>query len=184
VGVDSRLDRIRFGKEAFTAAIRGQASTLLPGAPAGRPRVSADWIVGDIAALPIGNEQFDCIVCHFAVNFADNPVITLRELYRLLRPNGRLIVASFTPYTDLAAVYRARLCETQHDGLVGMHRDMLLDLAQLHESIRCRRLHPFTSRSLVALLGQITAQAVRTFPSLDNQVLVATVQKPDSARWI
>ena len=152
------------------------------GMPAIPPPGFSRWIVGDAASLPFGNDLFDCIVCHFVLNFAVNPSVMLRQLYRLLRPNGTLIVSSLTPSADLASVYRAYLDETGQDGLSDIHRNLLLDLARLYESIRCRRLHSFTKQSLVALFDQMTGQPARIFPSLDGHVLVAAVQKLDSAR--
>jgi SAM-dependent methyltransferase len=116
------------------------------------------------------------------LNFSANPVITLRELYRLLRPNGILVVSSFTPIADPAEHYRAHLSATQqHEP---SNRGILLELAQLREAIRCRRVHSFTSESLTAVFRQITTQPVLPVPSFENHVLIATVQKLDSIRHI
>ncbi|HEX2055284.1 MAG TPA: methyltransferase domain-containing protein, partial [Nitrospiraceae bacterium] len=181
VGIDVHWDSVRSAHEAFTA-LRRQRSTFSPGIPSTAPPVPFQWIVGDASCLPLGSNLFDHVVCHFTLNFSSNPAVTLRELYRLLRPNGTLTVSSFTPSTDLAAVYRGHLHETRQDGLSGVHRDVLRDLAHLNESIRCRRLHSFTKQSLAALFEHVTTGPVRTFPSLAGHVLITTVQKPDSAR--
>jgi PAS domain S-box-containing protein len=181
LGVDMHMDGVRSARHAFTAI--GRQTGMLPsGMPTAPPPVSSRWLVSDEDSFPFGSELFDCIVCHLLLSFTGNPVVTLREIYRLLRPNGTLIVSCFTPSTNLAAVYYAHLEETRQDGLSGRHRNLLLDLAGLYESIRSGRLHSFTDQSLSALFGHITARPVRTFSSLGGHVLIATVQKPDSAR--
>jgi SAM-dependent methyltransferase len=183
IGIDLHLNSVRSARDAFMA-VRRQGRMVSAGIPAIPPSVSSRWIVGDAISFPFGNELFDCIVGHFVLSFSPNPAVALRELYRLLRPNGTLMVSCLTPATDLAFIYRAHLNETRQDGLSGIHRNLLLDLATLYESIRCRRLHSFTKQTLASLFDQMTAQSARIFPSLDNHVLIATVQKPDSARWI
>ncbi|HJR77365.1 MAG TPA: PilZ domain-containing protein [Nitrospiraceae bacterium] len=176
VGVDLQLDSVRSARNAFTS-IERQSGMVSGGTPAAPPSAFSRWIVGDAAFLPFGNDLFDSIVCHFVLNFTVNPVVTVRQLYRLLRPHGTLTMSCFTPSTNPASVYRFHLQEARLDGLSGIHRDLLLDLAQLHEAVRTGRLHSFTTQSLTALFSQITADPVRTFPSLGGHVLVATVKK-------
>ena len=183
VGIDSRLDTVRSSRDAFTETHR-QIGIVFPGMHTSRPHVVPRWFVGDVAAFPFGDAWFDYVVCHFTLNFSDNPIITLRELYRLLRPKGTLIVTSFTPIADPAVHYRAHVQGEQQKTSAPMHQGILLELAQLREAIRCRKIQSFTSESLAALFSQITTETVLISPSLDNHVLVATVQKPDSIRHI
>ncbi|WP_447598509.1 PilZ domain-containing protein [Nitrospira sp. Nam80] len=180
-GIDILQRTIKSSREAFTE-IQRRIGIVFPGMPGERPHIIPRWIAGDTAAFPFPDERFHYIVCHFALNFSDNPVITLRELYRLLRPAGILVVSSYTPIADPAEHYRAHLSATQqHDP---SNRGILLELAQLREAIRCRRVHSFTTESLTALFRQITTQPVLPVPSFENHVLIATVQKPDSIRHI
>ena len=181
VGADMQWEVVQSARHAFTTAEK-HTNMLSSGMPAGPPPVSSRWVASNEDSFPFGNEFFDCIVCHFLLNFTGNPVVTLREVYRLLRPNGTLIMSCFTPSTNLATVYQTHLHETQQDGLSSMHRDLLLHLAHLHESIRSRRLHSFTNQLLATLVSQVTAQPARIFSSLGGHVLIATVKKPDSAR--
>ena len=170
------------GGALLARAITNEQLGRVAGVTGGRRAVSSQWVVSHEDSLPFGDELFDCVLCRFLLNFTENPVVTVREVYRLLRPNGTLIVSCFTPSANLAAVYRAYLDETRQDGLSGAHRDLLLDLGRLCESIRSHRLHSFTNESLTALFAQITSQPVRTFPSLGGHIVIATVKKPDSAR--
>src|SRR5437660_3067723 len=45
-------------------------------------------IVGDIHALPIANDAFDCIFCTGTLEHVRNPWKAVHELHRILRPGG------------------------------------------------------------------------------------------------
>lgn len=66
---------------------------------------------GRAEALPFGDEAFDVVICQFGLMFFDHPDEALREMLRVLRPGGRLVVAvwdrlertpGYTALTDLA----------------------------------------------------------------------------------
>ena len=65
----------------------------------------ADWnygkldIVSDIASIPEPDGAFDAVICLEVLEHVPDPVIVIRELSRLLRKNGRLIVSS--PFCSL-----------------------------------------------------------------------------------
>lgn len=56
-----------------------------------------DWRRGDTEALPFADESFDAVVCQFALMYFPDRVKALQEMWRVLRPGGRLAVASWAP---------------------------------------------------------------------------------------
>lgn len=52
-----------------------------------------DWRSGVAEALPFENDSFDAVTSQFALMFFDDKVTALAEMMRVLRPNGRLVVA-------------------------------------------------------------------------------------------
>ena len=52
-----------------------------------------EWWEGRAEALPFENESFDRVVSQFGFMFFENPVEALREMRRVLRPEGRFVVA-------------------------------------------------------------------------------------------
>ncbi len=57
---------------------------------------------GDFEALGLPDERFDAIVCVFGIFFVPDMIAALRELWRMLRPGGKLAITSwgeqvFTP---------------------------------------------------------------------------------------
>jgi len=91
------------GTGALTVAV---AERVLPGgaalgldanpqmlAVARRKRADIEWHEGRAEALPFDDASFDAVLSQFGMMFFDNPVAALREMQRVLRPRGRLVVA-------------------------------------------------------------------------------------------
>ena len=52
-----------------------------------------DWEIGDALSLPYAENQFDRVVCQFGLMFFTDRVQALREMVRVLKPDGRLAVS-------------------------------------------------------------------------------------------
>lgn len=69
-------------------------------APGGSIANSGNTPIGlqtDAAALPFDSESLDLIVLPFLLEFHNNPHQVLREVRRVLRPEGQLLVIGFNP---------------------------------------------------------------------------------------
>ena len=71
-----------------------------------------DWRQGDVAALPFGDDAFDVVTCQAAIFFFPDPTGALREMGRVTRPGGRVVVQAFSslpaqpaygPWVDMVA---------------------------------------------------------------------------------
>ena len=58
-----------------------------------RKAPEVDWRHGPAEALPFADESFDAVGCQFALMFFDDRPGALREMWRVLKPGGRLVVA-------------------------------------------------------------------------------------------
>ncbi len=62
---------------------------------------------GDGERLPLAGQSFDGALVSFGIRNMGDPPAALRELHRVLRPGGRLVVLEFsTPKGALGALYR------------------------------------------------------------------------------
>ena len=180
VGIDAREDIVLPTRNTLRSAQR-HVDIVFSGSISGRPLLSSRWLLADVDdALPFATHTFDRVVCHFTLNFSHNPLISLRELYRVLRPHGQFIMSCFTSFTDLAPSYRQHLRNIDQDEFHPDSQEVLQTLALLHESLRSRSLHTFSSKALSDLFALLTTTPLLTFPTLHGQILIATVEKPDS----
>jgi SAM-dependent methyltransferase len=59
--------------------------------------VAIDWVEGDAEALPFPDARFDTVLSVLGVQFAPRHEVTARELVRVTRPGGAIVLACWTP---------------------------------------------------------------------------------------
>ncbi len=65
-----------------------------------RPQIS--FVAGDATALPFADETFDVVTISYGLRNVQGTVQALREMYRVARPGGRIVIAEFsTPVSPL-----------------------------------------------------------------------------------
>jgi SAM-dependent methyltransferase len=62
---------------------------------------------GNAEALPYGDGAFDAVLSMFGAMFSPRPERVARELLRVVRPGGRIIMANWTPGSFVGAMLRA-----------------------------------------------------------------------------
>jgi ubiquinone/menaquinone biosynthesis C-methylase UbiE len=62
-------------------------------AVARRAEPAVEWLEGRAEALPFEDRRFDAVVSQFGLMFFQDRVAGLREMWRVLRPAGRMVVA-------------------------------------------------------------------------------------------
>lgn len=108
------------GNAAIRAAQAGGAVTALDLTPelfeAGRRRateagVEVDWVEGDAEDLPFADDSFDVVLSTFGVMFAPRHAVAAGEIARVLRPGGRVGLATWTPDGTVADMFRTVAAE-------------------------------------------------------------------------
>ncbi len=133
-----RLDAV-----AARPPIDGPASESLQGEPAESPR-TAVALHCDFDALPFDSSSLDLVVLPHALEFARDPHLALREVERVLVPEGRVAIVGFNP-TSLWGL-RQHLGRWRKRLAPGSQRALFLPSAG--EFLRYRRL-----RDWLRLLG-------------------------------
>ena len=74
------------------------------------------WQRGDVYSLPFTPAQFSIVSSRFAFHHLQDPLAALREMKRVCRPGGRMVVADMAPASEKAAALNAaeRLRDPSH----------------------------------------------------------------------
>jgi len=85
----------------------------LPQAPLlAQSRIASRWtldydppahLIADPHYLPFAESSVDLIVMPHALEFTDDPHLMLREAYRVIRPEGQIVIAGFNPFSLFGA---------------------------------------------------------------------------------
>lgn len=86
------------------------------------PAEQVELVQGDFTDLPFGSQQFDTVVLHQVLHFAQDPAIVLAEAARVIRPCGRIAIV------DFAAHDREELRERHAHARLGFSDRQLADL--------------------------------------------------------
>lgn len=104
-----------------------------------------DFRVGTLDALPFPDASFDVVLCRDGLRRCKEPVAFFKELHRVLRPNGRLILQDWSPVSGLGRMLallsgNERFVPVSLGELQSLCDDsgMMLDL---HENPKSHRLH-------------------------------------------
>jgi len=74
------------------------------------------WDLGNVTALPYHDASFDVVTCRFAFHHFRDPLAVLRNIRRVCRPGGRIVVADSAPVAAKADAFNAmeRLRDPSH----------------------------------------------------------------------
>ena len=175
------------GNATLAAARRFATVTSTDYVPAlldkGRARAQAEGLdvtfqVADAEALPFEDGQFDCVLSTFGVMFAPDHARSAAEMLRVLRPGGRIGVASWTPDGFIGQMFR--VVGSYVPPPAGVASPLLWGTdAHLHElfgagaTLRCnRREFNFRYRSaehLVQVFRDFYGPVLKAFAALDGE---------------
>ena len=70
-----------------------------------------EFVLGDAEKLPFVSDEFDAVTVSFGLRNVNDPKVALAEMFRVLKPGGRLVICEFSrpPVAVLRASYFAYL---------------------------------------------------------------------------
>jgi ubiquinone/menaquinone biosynthesis C-methylase UbiE len=91
-------------------------------------------LLHDEQRIPIKSNSFDAVIGSFLISYLENPILVLTEIYRLLRPGGRIVISSLGRDADISKLYVESVAElnlkTDDVGLPGFDRSKLPNAAR------------------------------------------------------
>ncbi|MCP4289786.1 MAG: methyltransferase domain-containing protein [Gammaproteobacteria bacterium] len=144
---------------------------------------SQRWIRGGPDCLPIASDSVDVVVLLHTLDFFPDPHQTLREVDRVLIPEGRLIIVGFNPWSlwGLRRLFRGRVNRSPWNGrFISIHRmhDWLSLLGFKIESTQPLMFRPpLRQRVLMERLDLLERSGRRWWPALSGVYVVEAVKR-------
>ncbi len=129
---------------------------------------NASFVPGNVRQLPFADKRFDLVVCMHLLFMLGNPEVAMREMLRVLKPNGELILVN--PSTSVNPWSVQTYCDVNR--VYDFERDSLLSLATA-----TARYGGVNEASLASLAQKLGGTVVESLHLLDGFVLVSRVTK-------
>jgi ubiquinone/menaquinone biosynthesis C-methylase UbiE len=175
------------------ALLRARERFRRSGAGAGSLR--ADFVRADLdgkaqAGIPLATSSCDRLVASLVLNYVSDPARLLREMHRVLRPGGRMVLTSLRRDADVSRIYaeasaelrgglareRFDLAAHQIEAAIGQFLNQVGRLLDLEESGVFATWGPDELASLVRKAGFRDLVLERVFGDPPQAVLIAAVK--------
>lgn len=176
--VSSVLAQARYNLGKLAAEIRGLiAPTGIPQPPL----IRASFSLVDLnRPLPFRDNQFDRIVCNLVIGYLQEPLFSLRELMRILSPNGKVVVTSLKPQTELSEIYQGLTKTIERSECIKGAMRLLSNWGKVKQGESREFFHFFDRQELAMLLTSSGLVCPRIYSTFANQAYIAVAEKPAS----
>jgi SAM-dependent methyltransferase len=143
----------------------------------------AGWIRGSPDRLPIASDSVDVVLLFHTMDFYHDPHQTLREVERVLIPEGRVIIVGFNPWSlwGLRRLFSGRSGRPPWNGrFISIHRihDWLSLLGFRIETTRPLMFRPpLRQRLLMERLDLLERSGKHWWPALSGAYIVEAVKR-------
>lgn len=138
-----------------------------------------DWQLGHAQALPYDDESFDLCLSVTTLEFVDDPGQMLSEMYRVLAPGGRMVVATINRQSSWGRTYRrqAKQQDTPFRQARFLSADELVQSLQPFGPVRWNSAVFFPPSGRWISLAPVLERVGRIFCKGSGALLVARVDK-------
>lgn len=148
--------------------------------------------LGHVNELPFADNSIDLIALPHVLEFAENPHEALREIHRVLRPEGRLVISGFNPMSLVGArQYLGRLVGAPflpREGQFISHLRIkdwlkLLDYSIDRGRFGCYRV-PFRSENGMKSMGFLEKAGDRWWPVFGSVFMLSAIKRIAGMRLV
>ncbi len=127
--------------------------------------------------LPFKDNCFDKICCNLVISYLTDPAITIKELFRVLKRRGRIVITSLKPFNDLSQIYCTFLDKTENKKDIEEAKKLFTESGKIKYKEDMGHYKFFSEEELRSLLVKAGGRSVKTYRSFGNQANVAFAQK-------
>ncbi|HUJ43817.1 MAG TPA: methyltransferase domain-containing protein [Opitutaceae bacterium] len=129
------------------------------------------------ARLPFQEATFDVICCSLVLSYLRHPEGLVRELHRVLRPGGVLVVSSMKPNCDLSIIYRDSIMANVSTEDVAAARELLRAAGKIKLKEEIGYYTFYTQAELAELVMAAGFNVAESHLSLGEQAVVIKARK-------
>ncbi|GJL57415.1 MAG: hypothetical protein NPIRA03_02720 [Nitrospirales bacterium] len=175
VGIDVVSDALKRANKAMLAATtEWQHARTAP-----TPLLTQAWAQVDLGQpLPFPDNRFDRIVSNLVIGYVRDPGATLRELYRVLAPGGRIVISNLKPNGDFSGIYQNLVTSAAFPQQREEARDLLNNYGKIRQAEKEGQFCFYDQtqwESIIATLGCTNAGIYSTFA---GQAYLVVLDKP------
>ena len=131
--------------------------------------------------LPFPDSLFEKICCNLVISYVEHAKATMRELMRVLKPNGRLVVTSLKPFADLSQIYRNFVVQVNNEQEIDEARRLLSSAGRIHQKEVEGLYRFFSEGALRALVARSGGSNIRSFQVFGDQAFLVACSKQNGA---
>ena len=142
------------------------------------PPIQFSYNLADLnGPLPYPSDSFDKICSSLVISYVNNPDFTVKELFRVLKPGGTIIISTLKPFADLSQIYKNFVSQATSERDILEARKLLSNAGQIKRREGEGHYYFFSEKELKTIMVATGAKAVKTSRSFGNQANIVVAVK-------
>ncbi len=147
------------------------------------PSLQMTWTQVDLQhQLPFKDHQFDRIVSNLVLGYVANPQASLRELFRVLAPGGRMVISNLKPNGDFSEIYQNLMTQAGGQDQKTEARELLNNYGKIRQAEKEGQFRFFDQMEWRKALGSLECVYAGVYPTFANQAFLIVLEKPITSR--
>jgi SAM-dependent methyltransferase/pimeloyl-ACP methyl ester carboxylesterase len=174
-GIDIVLDALKCARELHASAQVAMQEEL----NLSHNLMNTNYCAIDLnKSLPFLDEAFEKICSNLVISYLTNPVFSLRELVRILKPGGKLVITTLKKDADVSQVYRNFVEKATNEKEIEEARNLLRNAGKILVKESEGYFRFYSERELQNLLNQAAPNCTASYrKSFSDQAIVLTITK-------
>ena len=128
--------------------------------------------------LPFRDNQFDRITCNLVIGYLEDQLFTMRELFRVLAPNGKMVITNLKPEGDFSPIYQNLVESAKKYDELKEARELLNNYGKIRRAEKDGVFQFFGRQQWNNVLASIGAIHTQIYPTFANQAYLVVIEKP------
>ena len=142
------------------------------------PILNCYYILADLDyPLPFKDNCFDKICCNLVISYLAKPASAVKELYRVLKRRGKVVITSLKPLNDLSQIYCNFLDKTVNKRDIEEAKKLFTESGKIKYKEDMGHYKFFSEEELKSLIAGVRGKRVKTYRSFGNQANVIFAEK-------